>query len=123
MVKTRIRFLSLILAVTLLLSGCVMDFLTSWDEAYGYYKPTAFKDMEYTRPDLMELQNILDNAHSILQTANSLQEVLNVIYAFNAFYDDFFTNFSLQRGQVMAILPLPRGTRTIWRHLGQSKYR
>ena len=33
----------------------------------------------------------------------------------------FFTNFSRQRGQVMAILPLPRGTRTIWRHLGQSK--
>ena len=95
MVKTRIRFLSLILAVSLLLSGCVTDFLTSWDEAYGYYEPTAFKDMEYSRPDLLELQNILNNAHSALQTANSLQEVLNVIYAFNAFYDSFFTNFSL----------------------------
>ena len=36
-------------------------------------------------------------------------------------YQVFFTNFSLQRGQVMEILPLPRGTRTVWRHLGQSK--
>ena len=35
----------------------------------------------------------------------------------------FLTNFSLHRGQVMEILPLPLGTRTIWRHLGQSKYR
>ena len=32
-------------------------------------------------------------------------------------------NFSWHLGQVMEILPLPRGTRTTWRHLGQSKYR
>lgn len=30
-------------------------------------------------------------------------------------------NFSLHRGQVMAIFPFPLGTRTSWRHLGQSK--
>ena len=33
----------------------------------------------------------------------------------------FFTNFSRHLGQVMAILPLPLGTRTGWRHLGQTK--
>ena len=33
----------------------------------------------------------------------------------------FRTNFSLHLGQVMEIFPLPRGTRTVWRHLGQSK--
>ena len=38
-------------------------------------------------------------------------------------YQVFLMNFSRQRGQVMEILPLPLGTRTIWRHLGQSKYR
>lgn len=32
-----------------------------------------------------------------------------------------FTNFSWQRGQVMAIFPFPRGTRTTWRHLGHRK--
>ena len=32
----------------------------------------------------------------------------------------FRINFSLHRGQVMAIFPFPRGTRTILRHLGQS---
>ena len=30
-------------------------------------------------------------------------------------------NFSLHLGQVMEILPFPRGTRTVWRHLGQLK--
>ena len=35
----------------------------------------------------------------------------------------FRMNFSWQRGQVMEIFPFPLGTRTIWRHLGQSKYR
>ncbi len=29
-------------------------------------------------------------------------------------------NFSRHRGQVMEILPLPRGTRTGWWHWGQS---
>ena len=33
----------------------------------------------------------------------------------------FRMNFSLHRGQVMAIFPFPLGTRTSWRHLGQSK--
>ena len=31
----------------------------------------------------------------------------------------FFTNFSRHLGQVMAMAPLPRGTRTCWRHRGQ----
>ena len=33
----------------------------------------------------------------------------------------FRMNFSLHRGQVMEIFPFPLGTRTSWRHLGQSK--
>lgn len=36
-------------------------------------------------------------------------------------YQVFLTNFSRHLGQVMAILPLPRGTRTVCRHLGQEK--
>ena len=31
------------------------------------------------------------------------------------------TNFSRHLGQVMEIFPFPRGTRTVWRHLGQTK--
>ena len=31
-----------------------------------------------------------------------------------AAFQVFLTNFSLQRGQVMEILPLPLGTRTRW---------
>ena len=34
-------------------------------------------------------------------------------------YQVFLMNFSRHLGQVMAILPLPLGTRTVWRHLGQ----
>ena len=33
----------------------------------------------------------------------------------------FLWNFSLHLGQVMRILPLPRGTRTVWRQRGQRK--
>ncbi len=42
-------------------------------------------------------------------------------YSVKKIYYVFLINFSLHRGQVMEILPFPRGTRTIWRHLGQSK--
>lgn len=38
---------------------------------------------------------------------------------FQTFGQVFLVNFSLQRGQVMAILPFPLGTRTICLHLGQ----
>lgn len=34
----------------------------------------------------------------------------------------FLIKVFLQRGQVMRILPLPRGTRTVARHWGQRKY-
>ena len=38
---------------------------------------------------------------------------------FSVRFQVFLMNFSLQRGQEMAILPLPLGTRTGWRHRGQ----
>ena len=44
------------------------------------------------------------------------------ILHFSDCYQVFLTNFSLQRGQVMEILPFPLGTRTGWWHLGQEKY-
>ena len=36
-------------------------------------------------------------------------------------YQVFLTNRSRHLGQVMAILPFPLGTRTLWRHRGQVK--
>lgn len=90
-----LRFICLLLILFVSLSGCVGDFFHSWDATFGYYKPVAFDEMEYTHPDLIELQNLLDIACARSQDADSVEGVISAVQDFNVCYDSFFTNYAL----------------------------
>lgn len=88
------RYLCLLLVLSLLLCGCV-DYNRLREAFYGRYDTTPFEQMEYTRPDLTELQTTLDTVRSRCQNAASLEDVLSAIDDFYDYYDRFFTNCSL----------------------------
>lgn len=86
----RIRLAALVLAV-LLLCGCgnvqqKLDFLRK-----DY---TAYSDMEYSRPDIEQMDELLQNVIEVSK-GDDLQAILERIYAFNDFYDQFQTSYAL----------------------------
>lgn len=84
------RLIALILAV-LLLCGC-SDIRK--DLVYKLHDYTAYSDMEYTRPEIEEMEDALQGAIEASK-ADDLEAVLAGIDSFNTFYDDFYTCYSL----------------------------
>lgn len=94
--KTRMRIAALCLAAVLLLTGCSLDALRRYmDSAYGAYEAIAYEDMAYTRPDMVELQNVLASSCSAAQSADTLDAALTAVYDFYDVYDSFYTNYNL----------------------------
>ncbi|MBQ8833845.1 MAG: hypothetical protein IJ001_02835 [Oscillospiraceae bacterium] len=79
----KIRVLALILAAAVLLSGCM---------SYGGI--IDYEDMEYTRPDLTQIQDSYD---AFCQTAagDDAEAVIEAIYDFYDDYDWFYTCYNL----------------------------
>lgn len=93
--KVRIQIIALCL-MALSLIGCEhKDFFGYLDETYGYYETVAYSDMEYTRPDMTEIQNTLTASCAVVQNSESLEEVLDAIYDFYDVYDRFYTDCNL----------------------------
>ena len=88
--KFSFRLIALVVAVVLL-SGCAQlkntsGFSRDWE--------TRYSDMVYTRPDMVRMQQILDDA-LLAAEGDGFSIILDSIYTFNEFYDDFYTNYSL----------------------------
>ncbi len=90
MKKFGFRLMGLLL-ILLLLSGCVQLKNT---QGFSRDGETPYSAMVYTRPDMVQLQQILDDA-LLAAGEDNLDNVLDSIYAFNTFYDDFYTSYSL----------------------------
>lgn len=90
MAKRKLQFAALCLAVVMLFSGCgsILDALLGI-EAVNY------ADMEYTRPDMAELEQVLAESCEAATSGKNLEEVIDGIYAFYEVYDRFYTNYSL----------------------------
>lgn len=90
----KLRLIALLLCVALLLSGCgsLLDDLTS---ALSEYFVVKYTDMEYTRPDMQALEQVLSDSCQISADADTLEQVLDGIYAFYGVYDNFYTNMGL----------------------------
>lgn len=73
------------------------------------------------REDCQGLSPGVGWSYIIIHTGSPHGESIPVYPATKEAHQVFFTNRSLHRGQVMAIFPLPFGTRTICLHLGQRK--
>lgn len=108
MKKSQVRLLSLLLAAAMLIS-CVpqrasaLSFLerlfsdrteTAPDTSAEDPELLRFSDMVYTRPDLDEMQSLLDEAASRAAKKNA-PAILNAVYAFYDAYDWFYTNSAL----------------------------
>ena len=126
------KLLVLLLALTLLLTGCGL--FRDWS---GY---TAYADMEYTRPDLFVVEKTLNAACAAAENAKTLQELENRILEFYDIYDSCYTNYNLAYMKYCTdvtdiywqdeyafcaanIAKLNAGLDTLYRALAKSPYR
>lgn len=87
------KMLILCLVAAVLLTGCmtsrVEDLL---NDSWGV---TKFEDMVYTRPDLAEVELVLAESCATAAAGESLDAVVDAIFAFYDVYDAYATNMSL----------------------------
>ena len=100
MKKRGIRILCLVLALSLILGGCSLDFLGDYLERLSLAVDTVngdahYRDMEYTRPDMTALEQALEESCETCRTSTKINEVLDAIYAYYDSYDGFQTNMLL----------------------------
>lgn len=79
------RIVTVLLLVAALLAGCAMPMMEEF---------TRYEDMVYTRPDMEELDKVLQKAIDASR-GDDLEAIVECIYEFNDFYDAFYTNYSL----------------------------
>lgn len=90
--KKLTKLLALVLSLALL-TGCAG--LTA---AAGGVNLVHYRDMEYTRPNMQEMELALDSACELAEQENtrgSTQKLIEAIYDFYDEYDGFYTNYSL----------------------------
>lgn len=99
MKKLQIRYLALLLAVSLLLSGCQMmglpELFQRLGQAMGGHVAVCYEDMVYQRPDLTYLEQVLEESCALAAKGENLDQVLSGIFDFYDVYDDFYTNMNL----------------------------
>lgn len=84
------RFLTWILALSLLLGGCF------WmDPTFGLQETVPYSEMRYTRPDPAALEEALSEACAAAVTAKSTGALMNRVYDFYDVYDSVLTNWYL----------------------------
>ena len=97
--KKIIRFVCMILALVML-TGCAgkLSLLGRLGEGAGRFwdnpEYVAFSDMEYTRPDMTELAQKLEDAISASRE-DDVTLIMDGVYAFYDVYDAFYTNYYL----------------------------
>lgn len=93
------KIAALILAVSLLLSGCgLVDFGQAVVGLLRGERPrsqTCFADMEYARPDMERLAGVLDESCKTARSSEDLDTVLEAVYNYYDEYDWFYTNSNL----------------------------
>lgn len=99
MKKAKLRLAALILAAAMLLTGCgIVDFggyFSALKSVMAGDAVITYESMEYTRPDMAEIRQSLDNACAVAADGESVEAVVDAIYEFYDAYDWFFTNYSL----------------------------
>ena len=109
------RFLALLLALSLLLGAAppranalgFLERLFSDEPEETSYPVIPFSQMEYTRPDLEELQAMADKVVDQAQEKNT-DQALDALYAFYDAIDLFSTNSALASICLLYTSPSPR---------------
>ena len=91
--------IALILVLCLTLSGCSgVDFGGYFEQMFSLLLGTyisAFDSMEYVRPDMQELEAIVDDCCQRAEQAKNLEELVAIIYEAYAPLDQFATAYAL----------------------------
>ncbi len=93
----KLRLIALVLALSLIFSGCSLldSLLQEVKQEFGAPTGTAFRDMTYTRPDMAKLEASLESMRKLLDSSLPLSYVVDKIFVFYDLYDDFYTNLNL----------------------------
>lgn len=95
MKKNYLKWLAFILALAMLLSGCSGIDLESLSGLIGAQLATPFSEMEYTRPDMLQLQQKYDSCCKSAPTETDVDALLEKIWDFYNAYNSFYTNYNL----------------------------
>lgn len=95
MKKQKIGLLALCLAAALLLSGCAGLLQQVVEAVAGGEEIVRYKDMEYTRPNMLKLEQALDDACAAAAEETDARKVMDAVYAFYDLYDRFYTDYYL----------------------------
>lgn len=94
--KKSAKLLSVLLCLVLVLSGCDVPQLAQPQETTeAAYSGMTFSKMTYIRPDMAEIQKVLDNACHVATQEVSMAKLLMAIGEYYDCYDDFYTNYRL----------------------------
>ena len=92
--RTGKKIVALLLAITLLLTGCSIANAMQKFAAY-YSTAVPFDQMEYTRPDMDALEDSVEKCLASAQSGADIDAVMDAVNDFYILYDDFSTNYSL----------------------------
>ena len=87
--KKQIRVLIVCILTACMLWGCVPQF-----GGYGPVDVIHYDDMEYTRPDMLALEQALADAKAAA-AGDNLQQILREIHELYDLYDSYYTNYNL----------------------------
>ena len=85
---------ALILTVALLLSGCGLDYVGYFQRLAAMFGPVSFANMEYTRPDLSRLDEVLEDCVDSA-AGKDLDQLVGHINTFNSICNNYSTNYYL----------------------------
>ena len=94
MKATKFRLIALILTITLLFTGCALDFRGYFSQLANVLRPVNFDNMTYTRPDPELLDDALDDCLSGAKGKN-FDKLISQINTFNSICSRFQTNYYL----------------------------
>lgn len=89
------KYLALLLAVSLLLTGCN---LAAIKDAWGDFSAqaaTSFSEMEYVRPDLEKMEEAVESCCQAAENAKNADKLLDKVWDVYAYYDSFYTQYNL----------------------------
>ena len=94
MKRSCLRLIALALTLTLLLSGCGLDFAGYFKNLAALFAPVDFANMTYTRPDLSRLDGVLSDCVESA-AGKDLDTLVSHINTFNSICNNYNTNYYL----------------------------
>ena len=93
--KKYLRIIALVLGFCLLLTGCRgLDTIRDMAASSGL-TTVSFRNMEYIRPDVEQIEACLEVCEQLAQNAQDVDELVDGIYNFYDAYDLFYTSYAL----------------------------